>query len=35
MVDNSSAIAVLKDKSGNIDSLTFMKDFAPAPHPIK
>ena len=35
LVDNSSAIAVLKDKYGNIDSLTFIKDFAPAPHPIK
>jgi len=34
LVDNSSAIAVLKDKYGNTDSLTFMKDFAPAPHPI-
>jgi Peptidase family M28/PA domain len=35
IVENSSAVAVLKDKFGNIDSLTFMKDFAPAPHPIK
>ena len=35
LVDNSSAIAVLKDKFGNIDSLTFIKDFATAPHPIK
>jgi len=35
LVDNSSAIAVLKDKYGNTDSLTFSKDFAPAPHPIK
>ena len=34
IVENSSAFAVLKDKSGNIDSLTFLKDFAPAPHPI-
>lgn len=34
IVENSSAVAVLKDKSGNIDSLTFMKDFAPAPNPI-
>ncbi|HEU4859142.1 MAG TPA: M28 family peptidase [Chitinophagaceae bacterium] len=34
IVDNSSAIAVLKDKFGNTDSLLFMRDFAPAPHPI-
>ena len=34
IVENSSAVAVLKDKVGNTDSLTFMKDFAPAPHPI-
>ena len=34
IVENGSAVAVLKDKLGNIDSLTFMKDFAPAPHPI-
>jgi hypothetical protein len=33
-VDNSSAIAVLKDKNGNIDSLTFVKDFTPSPHPL-
>lgn len=34
IVDNSSAVAVLKDKLGNIDSLVFLKDFAPAPHPL-
>ncbi|HEX3166519.1 MAG TPA: M28 family peptidase [Chitinophagaceae bacterium] len=34
IVENSSAVVVLKDKFGNIDSLTFMKDFAPAPNPI-
>jgi hypothetical protein len=34
IVENSSAVAVLKDKLGNIDSLTFMKDFAPSPNPI-
>ena len=33
-VDNSSAAAVLKDKNGNIDSLTFVKDFLPSPHPL-
>jgi hypothetical protein len=34
IVDNSSAVAVLKDKFGNTDSLSFIKDFIPAPHPI-
>ena len=34
MVENSSAIAVLKDKNGNTDSLVFLKDFAPIPHPL-
>ena len=34
IVDNSSVAAVLKDKYGNTDSLVFMKDFAPAPHPL-
>ena len=34
IVDNSSAVAILKDKYGNTDSLLFMKDFAPAPHPL-
>jgi hypothetical protein len=33
-VNNSSAVAVLKDNSGNVDSLTFLKDFTPAPHPL-
>lgn len=33
-VDNRSAVAVLKDKNGNIDSLTFVKDFTPSPHPL-
>lgn len=34
VVENSSAVAVLKDKFDNTDTLTFMRDFAPAPHPI-
>jgi len=34
IVNNSSAIAVLKDKNGNIDSLVFVKDFSPLPHPL-
>jgi hypothetical protein len=33
-LDNASAIAVLKDKFGNTDSLFFLKDFSPAPHPL-
>src|SRR6187200_2858412 len=33
-LNNSSAVAVLKDKSGNIDSLTFLKDFTAGPHPL-
>jgi len=33
-VNNSSAVAILKDKSGNNDSLTFVKDFIPSPHPM-
>lgn len=34
VVDNSSARALLKDKSGNVDSLVFAKDFQPIPHPM-
>lgn len=34
VLNNSSAIAVLKDKKGNTDSLTFLKDFTPLPHPL-
>jgi hypothetical protein len=33
-VNNSSAVAVLKDKNGNTDSLIFLKEFTPAPHPL-
>jgi Peptidase family M28/PA domain len=33
-VNNSSAVAILKDKNGNTDSLVFVRDFAPAPHPL-
>ena len=33
-LDNASAVAILKDKFGNTDSLVFLKDFAPAPHPL-
>ncbi len=33
-VENATAVAVLKDKNGNIDSLTFHKDYLPLPHPM-
>lgn len=33
-VNNSSAVAILKDKNGNTDSLVFVRDFSPTPHPI-
>ena len=35
IVNNASAVAVLKDAAGNIDSLVFGKDFTPAPHPMR
>ncbi|MFZ1306053.1 MAG: M28 family peptidase [Ferruginibacter sp.] len=34
LVNNSSAVAILKDKNGNTDSLGFARDFTPAPHPL-
>ncbi len=34
VVTNSSCVAVLKDKNGNIDSLEFQEDFSPVAHPI-
>jgi len=34
-VENATAIAVLKDKNGNTDSLTFHKDYLPVPHPMQ
>ncbi|MGB8195098.1 MAG: hypothetical protein WCF67_24395, partial [Chitinophagaceae bacterium] len=34
-IHNPSAFAVLKDKNGNADSLVFMRDFGPIPHPLK
>jgi hypothetical protein len=33
-VDNASAVAVLRDKNGNVDSLAFHKDYLPVPHPL-
>jgi hypothetical protein len=35
VVQNASAYAVLKDKNGNVDSLSFLRDFLPMPHPMK
>jgi hypothetical protein len=35
VLQNSSSVAVLKDKNGNIDSLIFGKDYTPTPHPLK
>jgi hypothetical protein len=35
VVSNTSAVAVLKDANGNKDTLTFLRDFAPMPHPLK
>lgn len=32
---NNSAVAVLKDNSGNSDTLEFEKDFTAAPHPLR
>ncbi len=34
LVNNNSAVAILKDKNGNADSLTFIREFTPAPHPL-
>lgn len=34
VVTNSSCVAVLKDKNGNIDSLQFQEDYSPIAHPI-
>jgi hypothetical protein len=33
-VVNNSPVAVLEDKSGNIDSLSFLRDFSVSPHPL-
>lgn len=34
ILTNNSAVAILKDKNGNSDSLMFLKDFTPVPHPF-
>lgn len=35
MLVNSSATVLLTDNSGNSDTLEFLKDFTPIPHPLK
>jgi hypothetical protein len=35
VVNNASAYALLKDKNGNVDSLTLLRDFFPLPNPMK
>ncbi len=34
LVNNNSAVAILKDKNGNADSLAFIREFTPTPHPL-
>jgi hypothetical protein len=34
VLNNKSAVAILKDKQGNIDSLEFVADFSAVPHPL-
>ena len=34
LLNNTSSVAILKDKSGNTDSLVFARDFIPVPHPL-
>jgi Peptidase family M28/PA domain len=34
LVNNSSSVAILKDKKGNTDSLVFARDFVPVAHPL-
>lgn len=35
ILNNASPVAILKDAAGNSDSLVFIKDFVPTPHPLK
>ena len=35
VVNNASVFAVLRDKNGNIDSLTFLRDFSPIANPTR
>lgn len=34
LVNNASSVAILKDKTNNTDSLIFVRDFVPVPHPL-
>ena len=34
LLNNTSSVAILKDKNGNTDSLVFARDFIPSPHPL-
>ena len=34
LLNNTSSVAILKDKNGNTDSLVFARDFIPVPHPL-
>lgn len=34
VLNNPSSIAILKDKNDNTDSLVFLRDFIPVPHPL-
>jgi len=34
-LNNTSSVAVLKDAAGNLDSLSFQRDFTPVPHPLR
>ncbi|HUC80363.1 MAG TPA: hypothetical protein VMR70_05570, partial [Flavisolibacter sp.] len=35
VLNNSSAVALLKDATGKVDTLSFVKEFTPIPHPLK
>lgn len=35
VLDNASSKIVLKDAAGNVDSLQFLRDYSPIPHPLQ
>lgn len=35
VLNNRSSVALIKDASGKVDTLSFMKEFVPVPHPLK
>ncbi len=35
VLNNKSSVALLQDASGKVDTLSFIKDFLPVPHPLK